>query len=121
MCTDHFHDRLVIGLFGLVGILGIVVAPLVGRSIDRLVPWLTAVIATVGLLLFQALQTGAGGLNIGVVVIVCFGIDVFRQYQQVSLMNAVYNIEPKARARMNAIMYFTVRSHLRFYTQGVRR
>lgn len=97
-----------IGLFGLVGVLGICVAPLVGRAIDRLLPWAAAVVATLGLIVFQAIQTGAGGVNIAAVVIVCFGIDVLRQFQQVSLNTIVFDIEPAARARMNAILQISV-------------
>ncbi|KAI0343775.1 MFS general substrate transporter [Trametopsis cervina] len=100
--------RLVIGLFGLVGILGVLTAPLVGRSIDHLVPWFAAVISTLGLIVFQAIQTGAGGLHISVVVIVCFGLDVFRQYQQVSLTTAVFGLEASARSRLNAVVWLSV-------------
>ena len=57
---------------------GVFSAPLTGHLIDKLIPWLAAVIATVGLLVFAAIQTGAGGVNIAAVIIVCFGIDVFR-------------------------------------------
>ncbi|KAH8100743.1 major facilitator superfamily domain-containing protein, partial [Phellopilus nigrolimitatus] len=73
-----------IGLFGLVGMLGVSTGPVVGRII------------------FQAVQTGGGGVNIAAVVIACFGIDVGRQMQQVSLTTAVYNISDSSRARMNA-------------------
>ena len=89
--------------------LGVLVAPLVGRAVDHLLPWLAAVIATVGLLVFQAIQTGAGGVHIAAVVIVCFGIDVFRQFQQVSLNTIVFSIEPAARSRMNALLQISVR------------
>ena len=99
---------LIIGLFGLVGVLGICVAPLVGRAIDRVLPWGAAVVATIGLIIFQAIQTGAGGVNIAAVVIVCFGIDVFRQFQQVSLNTIVFGIDEKSRARMNAVFQISV-------------
>ncbi|KAI0688975.1 major facilitator superfamily domain-containing protein [Cytidiella melzeri] len=102
------YSTLVIGLFGLVGVLGVFTAPLVGRTIDHLVPWFATVIATVGLILFQAIQTGAGGINIAAVVIVCFGLDVFRQYQQVSLTTAVFGIEASARSRLNAVVWLSV-------------
>lgn len=84
-------------------------APLVGRVIDRLVPWSATVVATCILLIFQALQTAAGGINIGVVVIVSFGIDVFRQTQQVSLTTAVFGLDASARARLNAVLIISVR------------
>ena len=87
---------------------GVLSAPLTGRLIDRLIPWLAAVIATIGLLIFAVIQTGAGGVNIAAVVIVCFGIDVFRQMQQVALSTAVFGIEAKARSRLNSILLITV-------------
>lgn len=37
--------RLVIGLFGLVGMGGVAMAPVAGRAIDRLVPWYGTLIA----------------------------------------------------------------------------
>ena len=67
------------------------------------------IVATLALIVFQAIQTGAGGVNIAAVVIVCFGIDVFRQFQQVSLNTIVFAIEPAARSRMNAILQIAVR------------
>lgn len=100
--------RLVIGLFGLVGMLGVAVAPFVGRLIDKLVPWYATIIASFSLIIFQAIQTGAGGINIAAVIIACFGIDVSRQMQQVSLTSAIFGLEIRARARLNAILIISV-------------
>jgi hypothetical protein len=91
------------------------VAPLVGRTIDRFVPWFATVIATLGLIVFQAIQTGAGGVHIAAVVIVCLGLDVFRQCQHVSLTTAVLGIEPSASSRLNAVFWLSVRSFLLFF------
>lgn len=98
----------VIGLFGLVGMFGVFMAPVVGRVVDHVVPWMATVIATIALMVFQAIQTGAGGINIAAVIIVCFGIDVFRQMQQVSLTTAVLGIDPKARSRLNSVILVSV-------------
>lgn len=103
-----FIDRLVIGLFGLLGMLGVAVVPFLGRLIDKLVPWYATMIASFGLLFFQAIETGAGGINVSAVIITCFGIDVFRQMQQVSLTSAVFGLEARARARLNAILIISV-------------
>lgn len=97
-----------IGLFGLIGMTGVLAGPLVGRLVDNLVPWLANIISTIGLLTFQAIQVGAGGVHIAAVIVVCFGFDVFRQMQQVSLMTAVFGIEPTARSRLNSIMLIAV-------------
>jgi hypothetical protein len=84
----------VIGLFGLVGMLGVIAMPFFGRLLDRLVPWWSIIISTLLLLVFQAVQTGAGGISIAAVVISCFGLDLFRQIQTVSLSTLIfrYNI-----------------------------
>ena len=49
---------------------GVAMAPLIGRSIDRLVPWSATLVATLALLATFALQTAAVGLNVAVVVLV---------------------------------------------------
>lgn len=70
--------------------LGVSAGPFVGRIIDRLVPWYATLIATSMQLVFQAVQAAAGGVNIAAVIIACFGLDVGRQMQQVSLQTAVF-------------------------------
>lgn len=82
--------RLVIGLFGLLAMLGVATGPFIGRLIDRLAPWYASLISTALLAIFQAVQTGAGGINVAAVIIACFGLDLFRQTQQVSLTSAVF-------------------------------
>ncbi|KIJ05057.1 hypothetical protein PAXINDRAFT_21661 [Paxillus involutus ATCC 200175] len=86
--APYHYSTLDIGLFGLVGMLGVLVGPFIGRVVDRLVPWYATLVAMVMLLAFQAVQTAAGGINVWAVVIVCFGLDVARQMQQVSLTTA---------------------------------
>ncbi|KAG1739409.1 major facilitator superfamily domain-containing protein [Suillus paluster] len=100
----YYYSTLVIGLFGLVGMLGVLVGPFAGRLIDRLVPWYATLVATSLLLVSQAVQTAAGGINVAAVIIACFGLDVARQSQQVSLSTRVLSISSAARARLNAIL-----------------
>lgn len=116
MRTSRIHSRivlityasLIIGLFGLVGMGGVSAAPLIGRTIDKFVPWFASVLASIASLLFYTIQLGAGGVNISAVVIACFGIDVFRQTLQVSLTSAVFNLDASARSRMNAVLIISV-------------
>jgi hypothetical protein len=83
-------NRLVIGLFGLVGMAGVAFGPAVGYVIDRLVPWYASLFSITGALVFQAVQTGAGGINVGAVIVTAFGLDVTRQMLQVSLTTAAF-------------------------------
>jgi len=83
---------------------GVAMAPIIGRTIDGLVPWFATFISICALLVFQAIQVGADGINIAAVVIVCFGIDVFRQMCQVSLTSAVFGLDVNARSRLNALL-----------------
>jgi len=84
------YFRLVIGLFGLIGMASVAAGPFVGRGVDKLVPWYATLFAMVMGLLFQAIQTGAGGIHVAAVVIATIGFDVFLQMIQVSLTVAIY-------------------------------
>ena len=70
--------------------MGVIVVPFVGRLMDRFVPWWTAVLSTAFLLVFQAVQTGGGGINVAAVIISCFGLDVFRQTQGIALSTLMF-------------------------------
>ena len=83
-------DLLVIGLFGLIGMGGVILGPFVGRGIDNLVPWYATLFAIFMGILFQSIQTGAGDISVAVVVIATTGIDVFRQMMNVSLTTAIF-------------------------------
>ncbi|KAL0960520.1 hypothetical protein HGRIS_005557 [Hohenbuehelia grisea] len=104
------YSTLAIGLFGLLGMLGVAIGPYLGRVIDKLVPWYATLVSLVFLVVFQAVQVGAAGIHIAAVIIACLGLDVFRQTQQVSLSTAVFGISATARARLNALLILSVRS-----------
>ena len=84
------YFRLVIGLFGLIGMVGVTLGPFVGRGIDNLVPWYASLFAILMIILFQSIQTGAGDINVAAIVIATIGLDVFSQMIQVSLTTAVF-------------------------------
>ncbi|KAG6826135.1 hypothetical protein H0H92_001025 [Tricholoma furcatifolium] len=100
----YHYSTLVIGLFGLVGMLGVALVPILGRWVDKLLPWHGLLVNILLLLCFQAIQTGAGGINISAVIIAILGIDLFRQTTQISISMAVYSISDEARSRLNAVM-----------------
>ncbi|KZT12236.1 MFS general substrate transporter, partial [Laetiporus sulphureus 93-53] len=102
--SPYHYSTLVIGLFGLVGMVGVAMAPILGRFIDSLVPWFATVIATLAYVLCVAVEVGADGINVSAVVIVCIGIDVFRQMVQVSLTTTLFGLDPSARSRLNAVI-----------------
>jgi hypothetical protein len=128
MLEADYLLRLVIGLFGVVGIVGVVIGPFAGRVIDKLIPWYAALISIVAQTIFQAVQVGAGGVHIAAVVIAALGLDIFRQTLQVSLTSAVlryiepldidcnadrlYSISVAARARLNAVLILSVRTFI---------
>lgn len=83
--THTTSHRLVIGLFSLIGLLGVSLTPLIGHFIDRLHAWHAVLLSTLGLTVFWAIETGAAGLNVAAVVITCLGLDIFDLMQQTSL------------------------------------
>ncbi|KAI0336830.1 MFS general substrate transporter [Cubamyces sp. BRFM 1775] len=102
------YSTVVIGLFGLVGMVGVACAPLIGRTIDKLVPWSATLVAIIALIITFSIQTAAVGLSVAVVVIVTIGLDVFRQTQQVSLTTAVLGLDANARSRLNAVLILSL-------------
>ncbi|KAH7913382.1 major facilitator superfamily domain-containing protein [Hygrophoropsis aurantiaca] len=106
--APYYYSTVIIGLMGLVGMMGVLVVPFMGRLIDSLVPWYATLITTILLLVFQAVQTIGGGVNIAAVVIACFGLDVFRQTQQISLSTRMFSISETARSRLNALLVMSV-------------
>uniref|UniRef100_A0A0W0FEA9 Putative MFS superfamily n=1 Tax=Moniliophthora roreri TaxID=221103 RepID=A0A0W0FEA9_MONRR len=94
---------LIIGLFGLIGICGVAMGPLIGRIIDKLIPWYASIISSMGIILFMTVQVIGGGLHISAVIITTVGLDLFRQTVQTSLSTNFFSIAPEARARLNAV------------------
>ncbi|KAA1478716.1 MFS general substrate transporter [Dentipellis sp. KUC8613] len=102
--SPYHYSTLVIGLFGLIGLFGVSIAPLTGRFIDHLVPWHSALLGTLLMTVFWAIQTGAAGVSIAAIVVVCVGLDYSDTMQQLSLMSSGTSIEEAARSRLNAII-----------------
>ncbi|KAJ7242991.1 major facilitator superfamily domain-containing protein [Mycena rebaudengoi] len=97
------YSTLDIGLFGLVGMLGVLTGPFLGRVIDMFVPWYSTVFAILLLGVFNAIQMGTGGLSVAAIIIVAFGSNLFRQILQASVATTVLSISDEARGRLNAV------------------
>ncbi|KAL0573185.1 hypothetical protein V5O48_008778 [Marasmius crinis-equi] len=97
------YSTLAIGLFGLIGIGGVAMGPVIGRIIDKLIPWYATLIGCFGTIVGTTVQVVGGGLHISAVVIAIVCIDLFRQTVQTSLSTNIFSIAPEARARLNAV------------------
>ncbi|KAK0498134.1 major facilitator superfamily domain-containing protein [Armillaria luteobubalina] len=98
------YSSLVIGLFGLVGIVGVCLTPLATLTVDKLHPWYGSVLGTILYACFQALLVAAAGLHFASILLAIIGIVVFCRVLQVSLQMSVFSISKAATTRLNALL-----------------
>lgn len=94
------------GLFGLLGIAGILIAPLVGKICDKKSPkfavGIATVLSTVAYICFFIFGYNLYGLILGVII-----LDLGTQCGQVSNQARVQNLGDKTRSRNNTIFMFS--------------
>ncbi|GHJ87700.1 hypothetical protein NliqN6_4102 [Naganishia liquefaciens] len=102
------YNTLEIGLFGLLGLFGVCVAPFTGKLLDQMEGWLGQLAALIIQISAQAIAVGAAKRNVSAVVIVCFVLDVGLQMGQVSNSTRIYALDANARARLNSIFIISL-------------
>ena len=90
-----------IGLFGLLGVIGALLAPQWGRLIDRIVPWTGQMIGFLIATAAMIIALGGANKNLSCVCIPMVLYDVGSQLAQVASTYRIQGLEPNARARMN--------------------
>lgn len=98
------YSPLVIGLYGLVGIAGVCLTPLVTLTIDKLHPWYGSVLGAILYACFQGLLVAAAVLHFASILLAIIGIVVFCRVLQVSLQMSVFTISKAATSRLNALL-----------------
>ncbi|KAG7446111.1 uncharacterized protein BT62DRAFT_980978 [Guyanagaster necrorhizus] len=102
------YSPLVIGLYGLVGIAGVCLTPLVTLTIDKLHPWYGSVLGAILYACFQGLLVAAAVLHFASILLAIIGIVVFCRVLQVSLQMSVFTISKAATSRLNALLLLSI-------------
>jgi predicted MFS family arabinose efflux permease len=109
MLSDRYHySSTVIGLFGLAGAAGALMASVAGRLSDRGLARRTTV-ATGALLVVSWLALWEGSSAIGWFVVGVVALDVGAQGLHVTNQGEIYRLRPEARSRLTAaymVIYF---------------
>lgn len=96
------YSSLTIGLFGLIGIAGMLVSPIYARTVtDRFVPHFSVLFGLSCSLLGVCLGTYIGTFNVAGPVLQALLLDFGNQTAQIANRSSIYAIEPKRRNGVN--------------------
>ncbi|GAB1318641.1 hypothetical protein MFIFM68171_08851 [Madurella fahalii] len=96
------YSSMVVGLFGLIGVVVILAAPVYSRLvIDKVVPLFSAVMGLSVELVGLVIGTFTGSFHVAGPVVQAVAIDIGAQFTQIANRAAIYGIQPNARNRVN--------------------
>ncbi|EIW66281.1 hypothetical protein TREMEDRAFT_65551 [Tremella mesenterica DSM 1558] len=102
LSSDPYHySPFDIGLFGLLGIIGALMAPQWGRLVDRIVPWTGQIIGFCVTTASMIIALAGATKSIGPICVAMVMYDAGSQLAQVASTYRIAGLEPQARARMN--------------------
>ncbi|KAJ4382210.1 hypothetical protein N0V86_002542 [Didymella sp. IMI 355093] len=100
--SPYHYDSLTIGLFGLIGIAGMLISPIWARRMtDKFVPHFSIIFGLSCSLLGVCLGTYIGTFNVAGPVLQALLLDFGNQTAQIAQRSAIYTIEPKRRNGVN--------------------
>ena len=100
--SPYHYDSLTIGLFGLIGIAGMLISPGWARKMtDRFVPHFSILFGLSCSLAGVCLGTYIGTFNVAGPVLQALLLDFGNQTAQIAQRSAIYTIEPKRRNGVN--------------------
>lgn len=98
----YHYDSLTIGLFGLIGIAGMIASPVYARLVtDRFVPHFSVLFGLTCSLIAVVLGTYIGTFNVSGPVLQALLLDFGNQTAQIANRSSIYSIEPKRRNGVN--------------------
>ncbi|MGH3639094.1 MAG: MFS transporter, partial [Mycobacterium sp.] len=101
LITTHGFSQAQIGLFALVGAVGVVAAPVAGRIADRGDRFVSGIALLIGVVAMLLSRFGSGSvILLGLAAVL---LDIAMTAHQVLSQREIYELRPDARARINTV------------------
>jgi predicted MFS family arabinose efflux permease len=98
----YHYSPLPIGLFGLIGIMGMFFSPIYARLItDKYVPWISVLVGDSMVLIGVVIGTYIGSFTIAGPIIQAIILDAGMLTAQIANRSTIYSLAPKGRNRVN--------------------